>query len=187
MSATACGLLATEVSRAGARVAALPPGSDSEGLGRPGSGASRSWWCCLGAGASPSKSLAGAEQEVGGGLLAGAGSCTRCGEGRSWGHGLCALGSSPGSRICVSSAQRFLNRGEHGARSGPSHRWKLCVWVAPQWAGGCSAGSRVCAGLPGEGGRGSDGRPASVSTHCLWHHGLAARLQSGPNPQPLES
>ena len=66
MSATACGLLATEVSRTGARVAALPPGSDSEGLGRPGSGASRSWWCCLGAGASPSKSLAGAQQEVGG-------------------------------------------------------------------------------------------------------------------------
>ena len=83
----ACGLLATEVGRAGARVAALPPGSDSEGLGRPGSGASRSWRCCLGAGAYPSKSLAGAEQEVcvcGGVLLAGTGSCIRCGEGRSW-------------------------------------------------------------------------------------------------------
>ena len=52
----ACGILATEVGRAGPRGAALPPGSDSEGLWRHGSGASLSWQCFLGPGASPSES-----------------------------------------------------------------------------------------------------------------------------------
>lgn len=68
------------------------------------------------------------------------------------GHSRCDLGSSPGSRICVSSVKHFLNRDDHGARSGPSHSQKLCVWMAPQWTVGRGAGSRcVCTGLPGEG------------------------------------
>lgn len=110
------------------------------------------------------------------------------------GHGLCDLGSSPSSQISVSSVKRFLNCDDHGPRSGPSHSEKLCVWMAPQWSGGGrGAGSRcVCAWgslgrVPGDGGRGDDGRPAPESTHRLWQHGLTARPQSGPNPQPLES
>lgn len=75
----ACGILATEVGRAGPRGAALPPGSDSEGLWRHGSGASLSWQCFLGPGASPSESLAGTEQEVGGGPGGGVGGVGRRG------------------------------------------------------------------------------------------------------------